>query len=180
MATKTDAKERLIRLLERRAWNPVLKASPKGRDKADVKRLERVQKKTGTQRDRYWHYRSAGEVLKRFKGDLSSAAAKKTNADLHTLGLPTQADIADEFQALADRLKVEPQKGGTKPHKPHPPHPWHKSKPQDRKRAAAELKREARSGNRAALKTMKKAPAKWARDYAQQLTAKKRASKKRA
>ena len=106
MATKTDAKERLIRLLERRAWNPVLKASPNGRDKADVKRLERVQKKTETQCDRYWQYRSAGEVLKRFKGDLSSQAAKKTNADLHALGLPTQSDIADEFEALADRLNV--------------------------------------------------------------------------
>jgi len=120
-----------------------------------------VQKKTESQRERYQGYRSAGEVLQRFSGDLSSQTAKKTNADLRALELPTQADVADEFFKLAERLKVEPEKAPARPHKPHPPHPWRKSKPKDREKAAAELKKEAREGNRAAINTMKKAPAKW-------------------
>jgi len=170
-------KEKLIRFLERRAWNPILKASPKRYAGTEVKRLERVQRKTESQRDRYHSYRSAGEVLKRFRGDLSSSAAKKTNADLDALNLPKQADVADEFFKLAERLKVEPDKSAGRPHKPHPPHPWHKSKPEDRRKAANELKKEAREGNRAAISTMKKAPTKWARDYAQQVTAKKKSAR---
>ena len=175
----TDPKQKQIAFLERRAWNPILKAPGKRYDGADAKRLERVQQKTQAQRERYEKYRSAGEVLQHFRGDLSSQAAKKPNADLHALKLPTQADVADEFFKLAERLKVEPEKGPSHRHKPHPSHPWHKSKPKDREKAAAELKKEAREGNRAAIDTLKKAPAKWARDYAQQLTTKKKSPAKK-
>jgi hypothetical protein len=169
----TDPKQKLIGYLDRHAWRPVLKVSGKKYEGADAKRLERVQKKTESQRERYQSYGSAGEVLKRFRGDLSSQAAKKTNADLRALHLPTQGDFADEFFQLAERLNVEPQKGSSRPRKPHPPHPWHKSKPADRKKAATQLKKEARQGDRAAIDTLEKAPAKWARDYAQQVTKKK-------
>ncbi len=77
--------------------------------------------------------------------------------------------FAGEFFQLAERLNVEPEKRPSRRHKPHPPHPWRESKPQDREKEAAELKTEARQGNRAALDTLKKAPAKWARDYARQI-----------
>ncbi len=59
---------------------------------------------------------------------------------------------------------VERDNSATCHRNPHPPHRWHKSKPEDRQKAAAELKKEARAGNRAAVDTMKKAPRKWARD----------------
>ena len=58
----TDPKQKLIAFLERRAWNPILKASGKRYEGADAKRLERVQQKTQAQRERYEKYRSAGEV----------------------------------------------------------------------------------------------------------------------
>jgi len=80
----------------------------------------------------------------------SSAKPKPSANATRDIATPTQADVANEFFKLAERLKVEPEKGPTRPHKPHPPHPWHKSKPRDRERAAAELKKEAREGNRAA------------------------------
>jgi hypothetical protein len=174
-----DPKQKLIGFLDRRAWRPILKASSKKYEGADAKRLDRVQKKTESQRERYQSYASAGEVLKRFRGDLSSQAAKKVDADLQALHLPTQADVADEFFQLAERLKVKPQRGSSHPHKPHPPHPWHKSKAEDRKKASAKLKKEARQGNRAAINTLKNAPRKWARDYAQQVTKRKSARKKK-
>ena len=169
-------KEKLLRFLERRAWNPILKAPAKQGDD----RLERVQRKTEDQRERYRSYSSAGEVLKRFKEDLHSRAAANTNTDLKALKLPAQPDIAGEFFALAERLHVEPEKGAERPHKPHPPHPWHKSKPKDREKAATELKKEARRGDAAAIQTMKKAPAKWAREYAGKVVAAKRHTKKSA
>lgn len=100
-------KEKLINFLDRRAWKPILKASAKKYEHGDLKRLERVQKKTESQRERYHSYKSAAEVVKRFRGDLSSQAAKKTNADLQKLDLPIQPDVADEFFQLAERLGVD-------------------------------------------------------------------------
>lgn len=99
-------KEKLINFLDRRAWKPILKASAKKYGGSDVKRLERVQKKTESQRERYHSYRSAAEVVQQFRGDLSSQAAKKTNADLQKLNLPIQPEVADEFFQLAERLGV--------------------------------------------------------------------------
>lgn len=170
-------KEKLIRFLERRVWKPILEASPEGYSEADRKRLERVQAKTEKQRERYRGYGSAGQVRQEFRDDLSSQPAKKTNADLKKLGLPTQPDVADEFFALADRLGVEAERGERAGHEPHPPHPWHKSKPEDREAARRELTRRAREGDRAAIETLRNAPRKWARDLAEKIMRERRGGK---
>jgi hypothetical protein len=167
--TDDKNKQQLIHFLERRAWNPVLKASPGKYDKSDHQRLERVQRKTESQRERYKRYDGAGQVRQEFQDDLRSQQAKKLNADLTKLDLPTQADVADEFFALADRLGITPERQTRRHHKPHPPHPWHKSKPEEREKAKRALKKLAREGDRSAMRTLETAPRKWARDYAAQL-----------
>lgn len=164
-----DSKSRLIEFLKRRAWNPILEASPSGRGPAERKRLERVQAKTRSQLERYRAYGSAGQLRQEFQDDLTSAAARKVNADLKSLGLPIQADVAGEFFALADRLGVTAEREQRRPHRPHPPHPWHKKKPEDREKAKRELKRQAREGDPEALETLRTAPAEWAREYAREL-----------
>jgi hypothetical protein len=120
----TDAGQRkLIGLLERPVWNPILRASPAGYSRAAQSRLERVQRKTATQRDRYRNYRGAGEVRQRFQEDLRSRAAKSTNADLRKLDLPIQSDVADEFFVFADRLGVSAERRTRRRRRPHPRDP---------------------------------------------------------
>lgn len=112
MARKRDDKQdQLIRFLERRAWRPVLKAPEDEYPDADQKRLERVKRKTESQQQRYRDYNSAGQVRQEFQDDLSSQAAKRVNADLRKLDLPTQPDVADEFFRLADKLGVKGERG---------------------------------------------------------------------
>jgi len=175
-------KQKLIQFLERRVWNPVLRASSGRRSESERKRLERVQRKTETQRERYRGYANAGEVRQEFDDDLRSQPAKRVASDLERLGLPTQREVADDFFALADRLGVRAERGPRAPHAPHPPHPWHKKKPEAREAARRELTRQARRGDRRAIATLRTAPRKWARDLAEEPTRTRsgRGSKKKA
>jgi hypothetical protein len=106
----TSSKQQLIGFLKKRVWDPVLKAKPSGYEEADENLLHTVQEKTETQKERYQTYKSAGEVRQQFQDDLHSAAAKKVNRGLKKLGLPIQADVADEFFELADKLGVGPER----------------------------------------------------------------------
>jgi hypothetical protein len=165
MATDKNT-QKLVDLLEKRAWNPILRASPEKYNEADRKALDRVKKKTEAQRERYRNYGTAGEIRQQFQDDLRSPAARRTNADLRKLNLPVQADVADEFLSLADRLGVRAERRAQRTHQPHP---WHKSKPQAKKSAKRALTKQARKGDKAAIKTLKNAPRAWARDYAKKL-----------
>jgi hypothetical protein len=114
---RNDKQDQLIRFLERRAWRPVLKAPEDEYRDSDQKRLERVKRKTEAQQERYRGYKSAGQVRQEFEDDLSSQAAKRVNADLRKLELPTQPDVADAFFHLADRLGVAAERGERRHHK---------------------------------------------------------------
>lgn len=118
---RSDKQDKLVRFLERRAWRPVLKAPEDEYRDSDQKRLERVKRKTEAQQERYRSYKSAGQVRQEFEDDLSSRAAKRVNADLRKLELPTQPDVADEFFHLADRLGVTAGRGERQHHRPHAP-----------------------------------------------------------
>lgn len=118
---RSDKQDKLVRFLERRAWRPVLKAPEDEYRDSDQKRLERVKRKTEAQQERYRSYKSAGQVRQEFEDDLSSRAAKRVNADLRKLELPTQPDVADEFFHLADRLGVTSGRGERQHHRPHAP-----------------------------------------------------------
>jgi hypothetical protein len=104
--TDRDAKQKLVRFLEERAFAPVLKAKPDGRSESDRKRLERVQRATRSEIERFRGYGSAKEVLVNFRRDLDSEPAKRVHAELGSLGLPTLDDIRDEFERRAADLGV--------------------------------------------------------------------------
>ncbi len=171
MAGDEQAKDRLIRFLDRKAFNPVLKASPKAGSAAESKKLEKLQQKTESQKQRYRSYKSAGQIRQEFNDDLHSQQAKKVESDLKKLGLPTQKDVAEEFFRLADRLGITSDKRERRHHKPHPPHPWHKSKPEEKRKAWRELKQQACKGDKSAVSTLRHAPVKSARKLADELPA---------
>jgi hypothetical protein len=98
-----NAKRELVDFLIHRAFDPVLKAEPAGSD-ADKAKLERVQKATRAEIERFRAYGSAEEVVVNFKRDLISAPAKKVHEELRALGLPTIDDLRDEFEEKARKL----------------------------------------------------------------------------
>lgn len=103
-----QAREKLLALLDKKAFNPVLKASPGDyKSESDRQKLAGVQRTTrNTQQSYHEKYATARDVLDNFRADLNSRAAKKTHSSLKELGLPTVNDIKGEFEGLADKLGV--------------------------------------------------------------------------
>ena len=95
-------KQQLLHFLDQHVFNPILKASPKGKSDADERKLKDVQDKTRSERDRFHHYSSAREIVDNYKSDLHSKAAHKVNQELEALSLPTLPSVKDEFLKLAE------------------------------------------------------------------------------
>jgi hypothetical protein len=104
---RQDARERLLALLERKAFDPVLRADPNRFPAAKRDKLRDVQRRTETEVDRFRHYGSARDVVVNFKRDLHSEPAEKVHRELRDLGLPTIEDVREEFERLAAELGVE-------------------------------------------------------------------------
>ena len=95
-------KQELIRFLDQHVFDPILKASPERFDDADRKRLEDVQERTRSEKDRFHNYSSAEDVVNSFKSDLHSAAARRVNDELEKLKLPTLPSVRDQFLEIAE------------------------------------------------------------------------------
>ena len=108
MAEKKNAREELLRFLDKKAFDPILNTSAeKYHSEAAKKKLQDAKQSTaGTKKRYHEEYGSAEEVLKRFKDDLSSDAAKKVQRELKELGLPTLPELSHEFEQLADQMGV--------------------------------------------------------------------------
>lgn len=100
------AREQLLDLLDKKAFDPVLKASPNHyKSESDKQKLRDLQETTRhTQQSYHEKYTTAQDVRDNFRRDLSSEAAKKVHRELRDLGLPTVNDIKNEFEQLADQL----------------------------------------------------------------------------
>lgn len=113
--------------------------------------LDGLKRKTPSEQNRYRTYKDAGQIRQEFEDDLDSAAAKKVHANLRELKLPALPDVRDEFLKLADRVGETPERKERR---------HHRKKPEDKEKAWRELKKQAREGNKAAKKTLRKAPKK--------------------
>jgi hypothetical protein len=107
MAADQNARERLVRFLDQKAFDPILRASPDRFSKSDRDKLEHVKGATERTKQRYHDdYTSAQEVRDRFRDDLSSSAARQVQRELAQLGLPTLHDIESEFEHLCNGVGV--------------------------------------------------------------------------
>lgn len=97
----TDARSRLVDFLDRKAFQPVLKADPSSYPEGKRAKLQDVKQATESERERFRNYESAQKVYEMFRDDLSSEPAKKVHRHLSDLGLPTLQDVRDEFEKLA-------------------------------------------------------------------------------
>ena len=107
--TDKDARTQLLDFLDQKAFQPVLKTSLDDyKNENQLQMLVEVQERTRSTRQRYHNsYTSAADVLKNFRSDLSSEAAKIVHADLRSLGLPALPEVKQEFEQLADELGVK-------------------------------------------------------------------------
>ena len=101
-----DARKKLLDLLDKKAFDPVLKASPDDYKGEDQKKLKDLQKTTRSTQKSYHEYGSAEKVREMFRDDLSSDAAEDVHKQLRDLGLPTLNDVKPEFEKLADEVGV--------------------------------------------------------------------------
>src|SRR5690242_6702389 len=97
------SKRELVRFLDEKVFNPILKASPDRYGKADQKKLQDVQDRTRSEKERFHHYGSAREIVDNYKSDLHSSTAKRVNKELERLKLPTLPSVEGEFMEVANR-----------------------------------------------------------------------------
>ena len=101
-----DAKDKLVGFLKKRAFEPVLDASPNNRPEAEKEKLEHVQQATRSEIKRFEGYDSAHDVVVNFRRDLDSEPAQRVHRELKDLGLPTLNDVAGDFENEAQKLGV--------------------------------------------------------------------------
>ncbi len=70
-----DSKAKLLRFLDRKVFNPVLKAPPDKYSETDRKTLDRLKPKTADEQQRYRTYKRAGQI--RQKAREGNRAAKE-------------------------------------------------------------------------------------------------------
>ncbi len=104
--SSSDARQKLIRFLEQKAFEPVLHAKSGQYPESKRDKLRDAQRRTEAEIERFQNYSSAEDVVVNFKRDLNSQAAEKVHRELKELGLPTINDIRSEFEQLAADLGV--------------------------------------------------------------------------
>ena len=60
-----------------------------------------MQDRTRSEKERFRTYANAQEVIDNYKSDLHSSTAKRVNAELEHLKLPTVPSVEDEFLKTA-------------------------------------------------------------------------------
>lgn len=99
----SQSKDRLVQLLDREVFRPILDASPDDYSANERGTLEHVKNATERTWDSYHNqYSSAQEVYDQFRSDLRSAPAKRVSRESRMLGLPSFEDVEDDFERLAE------------------------------------------------------------------------------
>jgi hypothetical protein len=97
MANKAE----LLKFLDHHVFHPILEASPDEYSEAERMKLQDVQDRTKSEKDRFQHYGSAKEIIDNYKSDLHSSTAKRVNSELEKLKLPTLPSVEKEFLRVA-------------------------------------------------------------------------------
>ena len=107
MARDTDKKKELVEFLNKKAFDPILKASENQyRTEEKKEKLRDVQKSTEREKNRFEHYRTARDVKENYLSDLNSDSAKRINTELAKLNLPTLPELKEQFLGLCRILDV--------------------------------------------------------------------------
>ncbi len=108
MASDKEKREKLVRFLDQKAFNPILKKKESDFHSDNEKsKFKDIKRSTENEKKRFHdNYNTAGEVKDNYLSDLSSETAKRKNRELKQLNLPRLPDFKDEFMKLCDKLEV--------------------------------------------------------------------------
>jgi len=102
-----DTRQQLINFINKKAFDPILKAKPNKFKEKDRGALEDIQRKTENEKKQFEEeYTTAEEIKKNYLSNVHSKAAAKVNDQLEKLGLPTLPQHKDEFMELCKKLEV--------------------------------------------------------------------------
>jgi hypothetical protein len=107
MAAEKDKRKELLKFIDKKAFDVIIKASPdKFKDK-DREKFDDIKRKTENEKKQFHdEYKTAEEVKANFLSNVRSKAAGKLNKELEHLGLPTLPDLKDEFMEICKKLEV--------------------------------------------------------------------------
>ena len=98
MANKAE----LLKFLDSRVFNPILRAKKEDYSESDENALADVQGSTKSEKARFHGYHSAQDIRDNYMSDLHSETAKRINKELRRLKLPRLPDVKDGFLQIAD------------------------------------------------------------------------------
>jgi hypothetical protein len=96
-------KRELLRFLDQRVFDPIIEASADRHSQGDQRKLQDVQDRTRSEKDRFNHYGNAKEIVDNYKSDLHSSTAKRVNRELGQLSCRLCGRWKVEFLDLANR-----------------------------------------------------------------------------
>ncbi len=102
-----DKREQLVRFLDEKAFDPILRKSEDEFSGEKKEKFQDVKKSTESEKQRFHNdYRTAKDVKDNYLSDLHSSTAKKKNNELEDLGLPRLPEFREEFMRMCDDLEV--------------------------------------------------------------------------
>ncbi|MGB7843053.1 MAG: hypothetical protein WBL21_09695 [Salinimicrobium sp.] len=103
-----EKKKKLLDILNKKAFNPILDKSKDDYDSEDKKKkLEEVQQNTKSKKERFENYNTPEEVRENYLHVLSSEKDENLEEKLKDLDLPRLSQIKKEFLDLCKELDVK-------------------------------------------------------------------------
>ena len=104
MRDEKDTRKRLLALLDRDVFDPVLGKSREDFDRlADKHRYDDARRKVSRERNRYHdNCPTALDIKENFLRDVESRSSQRLNENLRALRLPNYWDVKDEFLKLCE------------------------------------------------------------------------------
>ena len=103
-----EKRKKLIRFLDRKAFDPILRKSEYDfQNDHERQKFRRIRESTEREKQRFHNeYNTPVEVKQNYLSDLNSQAAKRVNRKLDDLQLPQLPEFKNEFLELCEKLKV--------------------------------------------------------------------------
>jgi Tfp pilus assembly protein PilO len=100
-------REELLKFLNQKVFDPILRALPEDYESQDLKRkLNDVKTRTESEKHLFHEFQTAEEVKKNYLADLDFRIARKIDHELDELKLPSLPKVKDEFLRLCEKLRV--------------------------------------------------------------------------
>ena len=108
MRDDKDARKRLLALLDRELFDPVLQTTREELGSTvDKHHFDDARRKMTEERQRYHdNCPTAGDIKENFLRDVESRSSMRLNENLKSLGLPTYWDVKDKFIKLCQTYRV--------------------------------------------------------------------------